>query len=98
MPDPPGRAATRSDRVPSPSAKLSVHAADSLMSAHQKAVEDAGSNGFVAVAATKAALLTAQGWAGPSVRRATAGSSRYWTSGWRRARLEGAVSLARRSR
>ncbi|MGW0732588.1 ATP-dependent DNA helicase [Streptomyces sp. NPDC002851] len=34
---------------------------DPLMSARQKAVEDAGGNGFMAVAATHAALLMAQG-------------------------------------
>jgi ATP-dependent DNA helicase DinG len=40
---------------------------DPLMSARQKAVEDAGGNGFMAVAATHAALLMAQG-AGRLVR------------------------------
>lgn len=40
---------------------------DPLMSARQKAVEDNGGNGFMAVAATHAALLMAQG-AGRLVR------------------------------
>ncbi|MFI1332054.1 ATP-dependent DNA helicase [Streptomyces sp. NPDC020845] len=49
------------DRVPFPRPD------DPLMSARQKAVEDAGGNGFMAVAATHAALLMAQG-AGRLVR------------------------------
>ncbi|MGW2021183.1 ATP-dependent DNA helicase [Streptomyces decoyicus] len=49
------------DRVPFPRPD------DPLMSARQKAVEEAGGNGFMAVAATHAALLMAQG-AGRLVR------------------------------
>ncbi|MEV4438500.1 ATP-dependent DNA helicase [Streptomyces sp. NPDC049577] len=49
------------DRVPFPRPD------DPLMSARQRAVEDAGGNGFMAVAATHAALLMAQG-AGRLVR------------------------------
>ncbi|MEV0578913.1 ATP-dependent DNA helicase [Streptomyces sp. NBC_01463] len=49
------------DRIPFPRPD------DPLMSARQKAVEDAGGNGFMAVAATHAALLMAQG-AGRLVR------------------------------
>ncbi|CAM5379897.1 ATP-dependent DNA helicase [Streptomyces abikoensis] len=51
------------DRVPFPRPD------DPLMSARQKAVEEAGGNGFMAVAATHAALLMAQG-AGRLVRAA----------------------------
>lgn len=43
------------DRIPFPRPD------DPLMSARQKAVEQAGGNGFMAVAATHAALLMAQG-------------------------------------
>src|SRR5690606_4626539 len=43
---------------------------DPLASARQRAVEQAGGNGFMAVAATHAALLLAQG-AGRLVRRAS---------------------------
>jgi ATP-dependent DNA helicase DinG len=43
---------------------------DPLMSARQRAVERAGGNGFMSVAATHAALLLAQG-SGRLVRRAT---------------------------
>ncbi|TLQ43293.1 ATP-dependent DNA helicase [Streptomyces marianii] len=60
--------------VPGPSCQLVVmdkipfpRPDDPLMSARQKAVEDAGGNGFMAVAATHAALLMAQG-AGRLVR------------------------------
>ncbi len=49
------------DRIPFPRPD------DPLMSARQKAVEEAGGNGFMAVAATHAALLMAQG-AGRLVR------------------------------
>lgn len=51
------------DRIPFPRPD------DPLMSARQKAVEEAGGNGFMAVAATHAALLMAQG-AGRLVRAA----------------------------
>jgi ATP-dependent DNA helicase DinG len=51
------------DRIPFPRPD------DPLMSARQKAVEDGGGNGFMAVAATHAALLMAQG-AGRLVRAA----------------------------
>ncbi len=57
---------------------------DPLMSARQKAVEDAGGNGFMAVAATHAALLMAQEPAVSSVRRATGVWSPSSTSGWPR--------------
>ncbi|KOU07612.1 MULTISPECIES: ATP-dependent DNA helicase [Streptomyces] len=60
--------------VPGPSCQLVVmdripfpRPDDPLMSARQKAVEEAGGNGFMAVAATHAALLMAQG-AGRLVR------------------------------
>lgn len=60
--------------VPGPSSQLVVmdripfpRPDDPLMSARQKAVEEAGGNGFMAVAATHAALLMAQG-AGRLVR------------------------------
>ncbi|WP_369213421.1 ATP-dependent DNA helicase [Streptomyces flavofungini] len=60
--------------VPGPSCQLVVmdkipfpRPDDPLMSARQKAVDDAGGNGFMAVAATHAALLMAQG-AGRLVR------------------------------
>ena len=43
------------DRIPFPRPD------DPLMSARQKAAEEAGGNGFMAVAATHAALLMAQG-------------------------------------
>ncbi|MGW4029405.1 ATP-dependent DNA helicase [Streptomyces sp. NPDC004838] len=62
--------------VPGPSCQLVVmdripfpRPDDPLMSARQKAVEEAGGNGFMAVAATHAALLMAQG-AGRLVRAA----------------------------
>jgi ATP-dependent DNA helicase DinG len=42
---------------------------DPLMQARKKAVDDAGGNGFMSVAATHAALLLAQG-AGRLIRRA----------------------------
>ncbi|WPO70940.1 ATP-dependent DNA helicase [Streptomyces sp. KN37] len=60
--------------VPGPSCQLVImdkipfpRPDDPLMSARQKAVDDAGGNGFMAVAATHAALLMAQG-AGRLVR------------------------------
>ncbi len=52
------------DRIPFPRPD------DPLMSARQRAVEEAGGNGFMAVAATHAALLLAQG-AGRLIRRST---------------------------
>ncbi|CAM5430697.1 3'-5' exonuclease DinG [Streptomyces tanashiensis] len=76
--------------VPGPSCQLVVmdkipfpRPDDPLMSARQKAVEEAGGNGFMAVAATHAALLMARGGpSGPRVGRPRRG--RGTGPAWRR--------------
>ena len=65
------------DRIPFPRPD------DPLLSARQKAADQAGGNGFMQVAATHAALLLAQG-AGRLIRTTpTAASSPCSTRGWR---------------
>jgi ATP-dependent DNA helicase DinG len=51
---------------------------DPLASAHQKAINARGGNGFLTVAATRAALLLAQAPVGCCARCRTRAWSRFW--------------------